>query len=95
LIGFAEQANVYQLSVRKALSLLQKKYGIIFLDPPYVENTLPVLKMIFSSPLVGENSTVVVEHSHRLLLAGNYENFYLAKFLRHGDACISIYQSIG
>jgi 16S rRNA (guanine966-N2)-methyltransferase len=94
--GFAEQAKVYQLNARKALTRLPEKYDLIFLDPPYSDHfALSILEELFSSPLVKIQSTIVMEHLSYVSLAESYGNFSLVKKLRHGDTCVSIYQSIG
>ena len=91
--GLAGQAHVYCCRVSKALSFLDGEYDIIFLDPPYSNSTLgPLLEAISLSSLVGEDSTVVVEHSSRLPLSSAYGNLHLKKSRRHGDTCISVYQ---
>ena len=92
-IGLSEKAKVYCLDVRKALSLLSKRYGIIFLDPPYSEPPLTtVLNELTCSRLVSGETTIVVEHSRRLVLDEHYGRFQMIRNLRHGDTSISIYQ---
>ena len=91
--GLAAQAHVYCCSVAKALSFLQRRYGIIIFGPPYRDlSVVEALEQIASSCLVEAGSTIVVEHSVRLPLAPAYGDFHLAKERRHGDTCISIYQ---
>ncbi len=93
MTGLAGQAHVYCCSARKALSFLNNKYSVIFLDPPYSDHSInSILGELASSSLVGEGSTIVVEHSSRLPLNSAYGNFHLRKYRRHGDTCISIYQ---
>lgn len=91
--GLSEKAKVYCLDVRKALSLLSKRYGIIFLDPPYSEvSPTLILSELVSLRLVGEETTMVVEHSRRLVPDEHCGGFQMIRNLRHGDTCISIYQ---
>lgn len=91
--GLAAQAHVYCLSAIKAISFLKRKYGIVLMGPPYRERAvIKTLEQLAISCLVGEGSTIVVEHSYRLPLSSAYGNFQLAKERRHGDTCISVYQ---
>jgi 16S rRNA (guanine(966)-N(2))-methyltransferase RsmD len=90
---FASQAHVYCCSVAKALSFLDKEYGIIIMDPPYSNSSVGnLLTQLASSKLVGENSIVVVTHSPHSPLAANYVSLSLIKEHRHGDSCIAIYK---
>ncbi|MEW6033916.1 MAG: 16S rRNA (guanine(966)-N(2))-methyltransferase RsmD [Chloroflexota bacterium] len=92
-LGFSQRAHVYCIGVPKALSLLQDRYGIVFLDAPYADTTVPaVLEQLAGSTLVDENSTVVVLHSARRTLAPCYGRLSRVKERRHGDTGISIYQ---
>ena len=91
----SEQAHVYCCTVKKALSFLRTQYSLIFLDPPYTEPEIStVLEQLPSSPLIREDTTMVVEHSVRYLPHAGYGNLYLKKKLNHGDTRVSIYQYI-
>jgi 16S rRNA (guanine(966)-N(2))-methyltransferase RsmD len=91
--GLAAQAHVYCSSVTKALSFLKGTYGIILMGPPYQDLSITeTLQQLADSCLVGAGSTVVVQHSHRLLLGSAYGNSLLIKERRHGDTCISVYR---
>lgn len=90
--GFSTQARVYCCAVRKALSFLSGTYTLVLLDPPYASPSLhDTLNKLLTSSLVGEGSTIVVEHSKRFQTATSYGDFPLAVSRRHGDTCISIY----
>jgi 16S rRNA (guanine966-N2)-methyltransferase len=91
--GFSQRAKVYCWDVRKAFSLLNKSYGIIFLDPAYADHSLTsILKELTSSTLVTAETTIVVEHSRRLPVDEYYGRFQLIRELHHGDSYVSIYQ---
>jgi 16S rRNA G966 N2-methylase RsmD len=80
--------------VPKALSILKDEYGLVLLDPPYEDpSLLPTLEKLTSSALVGASSTVVIEHSRRTPLPSSFSDFALVKEIRHGDTCVSVYQS--
>lgn len=91
--GLSAQARVHCVSAIKAISLLNRRYGIVLMGPPYRDRSvIETIERLASSSLVEAGSTIVVEHSYRLPLSSAYGNFHLAKERRHGDTCISIYQ---
>ena len=92
----AAQAHVYCCSVNKAISFLDKEYGIILMDPPYSYSSIgDIITLLADSPLVATNSVVVVTHSPHLPLSSNYATLSLVKENRHGDSCIAIYKKEG
>jgi 16S rRNA G966 N2-methylase RsmD len=94
--GFAEQGAVYCMNADKALSVLHGAYGILLLDPPYADATVAnTAEKLSSSRLVGEDSTIVIEHSKRVPLQERYGSFKQIKNIRHGDSCVSVYQYAG
>jgi len=87
------QARVYCCSVEKVLSILDKTYSIIILDPPYADMTIGnILEQIANSRLVNENTIVVSTHSSRFPLQARYGMLKMFKEYRHGDSTISIYR---
>jgi len=91
--GFAQQAKVYRVSAGKALSILEGKYGIVLMDPPYEDPSLPdTAETLALSNLVGSESTIVIEHSSRKPLNGNFGRFHIIKELNHGDTSVAAYQ---
>lgn len=96
LTGFSDKAHVYHLDARKALRTLKKQYALVFLDPPYADSTATdMLGELAASGLVGGQSTIVMEHSERVAPSQTYGDFQIAKSLRHGDTCVSIFQCAG
>lgn len=91
--GFASQAKVHCCRVNTAFTRLSGEYDIAFMDAPYTDSSLPdTLKKLFSSPLVGANSTIAVQHSSRQPLPSDSEQFHLIKNRHYGDTYISIFQ---
>jgi 16S rRNA (guanine966-N2)-methyltransferase len=87
------QARVYCCSVTKALTLLDKEYDIILMDPPYSDRSIgDFITELANSRLVGAKTTVMVTHSPHLPLSRSYATLNLVKEHRHGDSCISIYR---
>lgn len=94
--GLLSQATVYCCSVNRALSIIDKAYDVVFLDPPYSDASLgDVLDSLFESHLVAQASTVVVQHSIRQPLPQRYGPFAVAKSRRYGDTCLSFYRQEG
>ena len=92
----AAQAHIYGYSVVKALSFLDKEYGIILMDPPYANTSIGnVVTQLATSRLVGINTIVVVTHSSHLALDSTYATLNLIKEYRHGDSCIAVYEKEG
>lgn len=90
------QAHIYCCSVTKALSFLDKEYGIILMDPPYSDSSIGnLVAQLANSKLVGTNSVIVVTHSPRLSLNSTYAPLNLIKEHRHGDSCIAVYRKEG
>ena len=87
------QAHVYCCSVAKALSFLDKEYGIVLMDPPYSDTSIgKLIKRLATSKLIGTETVVVVTHSPRLSLDSMYGTLNLIKEHRHGDSCITVYR---
>lgn len=91
--GFKDDAHVYCCSVARAISFLEREYGIILMDPPYSDPSIDrVLQQLAGSKLVGGKSTVVVTHSPHHPLAPRYDCLSLVKEHRHGDSVIALYK---
>jgi 16S rRNA (guanine966-N2)-methyltransferase len=89
----AERAHVYCIEVEKAISILEKEYGIIIMDPPYRNIEIgKVIVRLANSRLVGPETIVVVNHSSQLALEPRYTPLILVKERRHGDSSIAIYR---
>ena len=90
---FTEQAHIYRSTVEKALSFLKERYTLVLMDPPYADKTISgMLQILADSPIVGEGSIIVVEHSERNQLESAYGCFHSIKDINHGDTSVSIYQ---
>ena len=89
---FLAQARVYCMTVVKALSILDKEYSIVLIDPPYADTSIvDVVEQLANSKLINKDSIVVVTHSSRFPLQAKYGALSLFKEHRHGDSTISIY----
>ena len=89
----ANRAHIYCCDVAKALTFLDREYGIVLMDPPYSDLSIGnVITQLANSKLAGMSSTVVVTHSPHLLLNSTYAALNLIKERRHGDSCIAVYR---
>ncbi len=91
--GFSQKAHVYCCSVAKALTFLDNKYDVIFVDPPYSDTSINIMvTQLANSRVIDDNSLVVISHASRLPLQQSYDGLSLVKERRYGDTCISIYE---
>jgi len=91
-LDFNGVSHTYCFDVNRAFSEIKDQYDIIFMDPPYADKTIEsVIARIAGSSLIKENTIVVVSHSSRVPLAGQYGRLNVLKEKRYGDTAISIY----
>jgi len=88
-----DYAHVHCCNVNKAISFLDKEYGIILMDPPYSSPLIgKTIEQLANSKLVGGESIVVVTHSQRKPLEAGYASLSLQREYRHGDSVIALYK---
>lgn len=94
--GFQERARVVCLPVDRALESAlggEGPYSLVLIDPPYEdESALGVVERLASSPLVGADSTLVLEHAWRHPPPDELGPLKLHARRRHGDTGVSIYR---
>jgi 16S rRNA (guanine(966)-N(2))-methyltransferase RsmD len=89
---FTAQSRVHCMPAARALEVLDKLYSVVIMDPPYPDTTIgEVVEQLAGSPLINQNSIVVVTHSSRFPLQEKYGVLRQLKERRHGDSTISIY----
>lgn len=92
LTHFSESATVFPIAAERALERLQGPYTLVLADPPYDDANAPgLLERLARSALVGDDATVVYEHSAKDEPPPNLGPFALSRQLRHGDSTVSIY----
>ena len=93
LTGLGERGGVYRIAVARARQRLAGPYSLILADPPYDDETAPeILGQIAGSALIGEDGTLVWEHSSRRKPGECLGPLRLAWSRRHGDTEISMYR---
>lgn len=88
--NFEEKLNIIHIDYKKFLKTTDKKFDIIFLDPPYQENQLDKsLRIIEERKLLNKNGIVICEYE-----VGNpHTNLELIKEKTYGPKKIKIYKN--
>ena len=68
-------------------------WDIVFFDPPYATDYLPLLKTFgeHASTILTENGLVIVEHHHKKILPDELESLRRTRILKQGDSALSFY----
>jgi len=95
-VGFSQKSHVYCCSVAKALTFLEDKYDVIFMDPPYADTSInQTATQLALSKIVSTESVVVISHASRAPLLDSYDGLSRIKEKQYGDTSISIYHKQG
>jgi 16S rRNA (guanine966-N2)-methyltransferase len=94
--GFEDSGTVLKRDLKKSAVLshpvLQQRFDLLFLDPPYREGLLiPLLEKISTADILSNGSRVVVELSKNEILPSSFGNLNTADSRRYGDTMIKIY----
>jgi 16S rRNA (guanine966-N2)-methyltransferase len=93
LTGLSGRGDVHHRTVERAARCLKGPYSLVLADPPYADQeALAALGRLASSPVVGEGTVLVLEHSKRQQAPEMLGRLRLERTRRHGDSCISIYR---
>ena len=70
-------------------------WNIVFFDPPYAEDYLPVLNILGAhrDTLLTERGQLVVEHHHKNPLPDELGALRRTRVLKQGDSALSFYES--
>src|SRR3989338_727780 len=92
LCGFADRANVFYLSAAKTIAILskkQKKFDLIFVDPPYEKRFVKkTLNKLANSFLLHDETIIIVEH-HPKEPIGAIEGLRLTYERKYGQTLVS------
>ena len=89
----SDHAAVHCMSAHRVTEALERRYDVVFLDPPYDDrSTGTLLAQLASSSILSPGALLVVSHGDRHPLADNYGNIAMIKKRRYGDSHIFIYQ---
>jgi 16S rRNA (guanine966-N2)-methyltransferase len=92
-LGFQDQARVYCQPVNRLLPKLVEPYTIVLLDPPYADPSLDaVLLQLESSPVLGPDTLVVLEHARNRTVGAGLSSLTAFKERRHGDGSVTLFR---
>jgi 16S rRNA (guanine966-N2)-methyltransferase len=92
LTGLTERGRVYCMAVERAVERLTGPYTLALADPPYQEETIPVLERI-AATLIGPQGAFVLEHSARRDAPASLGPLPQVWARAYGDSAIAIYRS--
>ena len=89
--------EIIPLDVFQALSFLRdRKFDIIFLDPPYARKLVKsTLMEIEECGIVKNNSIIIAEHHKKEIIAGKIGGFNLSVQKKYGETVLSIFVVAG
>jgi 16S rRNA (guanine(966)-N(2))-methyltransferase RsmD len=95
ILNFQTQSNIIKCNLLNNFKILQnKKFDIIFLDPPYNNNfTYITLRNILKYNIIKANS-LIVSKRHIKEAVDNLHDLVCIKMLKYGDTVISFYKVI-
>ncbi len=84
--------TTYQDAIKK-LSIQNKKFDLIFMDPPYYKDMfVDALSRIGENNLLQEDGLIVVEHDSKEILPEQIGNIIKTKIKKYGNTTITLYQ---
>lgn len=92
--GFAGRAEAV---LAKAETFLKKRsgpYDIVFLDPPYTMEMLPLLQLVAGSGLLKPEAVVIAEHFRKQPSPGTAGALTLDREARYGDTVLAFYKEM-
>lgn len=98
LAKLEDQTEVFRADAKRALKAIQKqerKFDLIFLDPPYAKEQLNKdLLFIETNDLVNPYGFIVLEHSANVLIDGELVSFKQIRDEKYGDTRVTIFQHL-
>lgn len=86
------ESRVLCMPVERALSILLTPFGLVLVDPPYASPRLHgIMTMIGGARVIGNETTVVFEHSPRFAVEERYARLALDRQKVYGDTAVSIF----
>jgi 16S rRNA (guanine(966)-N(2))-methyltransferase RsmD len=89
-----EAADFLPQAIRQAERGKSEPWDIVFCDPPYATDYLPILEAFSAhdSVLLTKKGLLVVEHHHKKALPDEFGNLRRTRVLKQGDSSLSFYQ---
>jgi 16S rRNA (guanine(966)-N(2))-methyltransferase RsmD len=101
MLGFNDRAKIIKCDVIKDFAVLQDKYDIVFMGPPYKDRekkalalTYPTLKNVMRYDILKDDS-VLIAQKHIKEPIGNITGLECFRTEKYGDTVISFYRRAG
>jgi len=91
--GFAGRAEAVLAKVETFLKKLSGPYDIVFLDPPYTMEMLPLLQLVNRSGLLKPDAIVIAEHFRKQTSPATAGSLMLCREARYGDTVLAFYRA--
>lgn len=95
--GFSDRAEVLNLDVIKAISVMDRdggKFDIIFIGAPYNNPILiETLKKISGTGILAENGVLIAEHNTKTFVDEEYGKLKKYRDSKYGDTILSFYSN--
>ena len=93
ITGFSSRARVARLTAERARGRLSGPYTLVLADPPYYDEGAPaVVRELADSPLVDDDTVLVLEQHRKRPAPVSLGSLRLYRSRRHGDTVVSIYR---
>ena len=93
--GFTDQAEAVASKVEPFLKKRSGPYDIIFLDPPYALEMLPLLQLVAGSGLLKPDTIIIAEHFKKQTSPAAAGTLALYREAKYGDTVLAFYKSSG
>jgi len=94
--GIGDRAYVYREKAQDFLKRASRSgisFDIIFADPPYAsDETERILPLIATHDVLRKGGCLIVEHSSRVTVPGDFESLAFIKNYRYGDTMLTLYR---
>ncbi len=87
-----ERTEIIYNDATKFLMGTNSSWDIVFFDPPYSDDYLPVISLFAQKDLLTTESLLIVEHHRKNNLPDEMDKLKKVRSLRQGDSCLSFYQ---
>ncbi|MGN1480672.1 16S rRNA (guanine(966)-N(2))-methyltransferase RsmD [Porcipelethomonas sp.] len=87
---FMDKSLLFNMNSMDFLKITDKKFDIIFLDPPYNKGILLEILPMLTNKL-NFNGKIICEHEKNLVLPEKIENLRLKKTYKYGKINVSMY----
>jgi len=98
IIGLEDKATIYKNDVLKAIKILckhQRKFDIIFLDPPYHKGMVDrTLEWLDKYNILAEGGLIIAEYSLREEIPERVEKIRLDRVKEYGNTRLAFYRKL-